>query len=393
MIRLFDYFEAKLVSEEKAKGNSSSTTIFHELLCAIALINPSIEKTLKTGKDVEKFLIANKKIVDHTNSIPSSDKFTVKEKINEAVKSDAFSLMNAFKSKFSIGSVKKIIWTGATNSSSEYGAADIVVSSTKGQFPISLKFGKGQLKNLSINTIASTLFASEENEDFISKIIVSEKAKFDELTKKWLSLMLTLVDKDTKKLIEGMHLDSWDKYQKAKFPSENVKTIYSKNKLNVDLEKAKVLYVRYFFGKVYEHNKSLAPKWREIKQEYFDAIFNDYFNSNERRQIINKNLKKLFYDQISSSDIDLYYAAEGGKKIYLIPSRKKLDALVKKLNFSYKTESSPSGYRFYIFVTNKKEEIATIDIMFRFIFGEMNGNLSTTSTGKINIQHWEEIVS
>ena len=154
------------------EAKSDATTFFHEVICGIACYNPSAAKSIEKGADIKQYFLngtisaregsgATKeanienlpqfRFMDDTKDVDgnliseqATKEFFDAGKMGER-KSDAIKVAAAIVKR--IGApTSTVFWTGPTNDSSDYGAADIAYN----EQGISLKYGKGQFGSLSI---------------------------------------------------------------------------------------------------------------------------------------------------------------------------------------------------------------------------------------------------
>lgn len=373
------------------EGSTAATTFFHEIITGIACVDPSYASNLKTGEDVLKAFNNNYIIavnvglskVDH-NKLKQATFFSPDIKVPEAIKKDAIKSANNLRTKINKGK-KPVFWTGPTNDKSKYGAADIVVNG-KG---ISLKYGKGQLKNLTIGSFGRSILNVKEN---IMKTIFKEyKKDWDKLTQEWLKIIVKEIKKtkDTEaiKIINQLKKnDTWNKYQQAKLSQNEIDILT--NAVGLTKNK-KYNEFRHFCKKLIEKYRN--KDWIKVRRDIFEKIFGSYFKGKE--EIIRMNLHKLFKKQLSVQKNDLIYSANGGKDLKVIPNEKKFEAGLKNLKFDYKLSPSKSGYEFKLIIqtANSKKLVGEIIILFRFKCGQMNGFPVTSSSGKFYITDWTEI--
>ena len=158
------------------EAKTDATTFFHEVICGIACFDPNGAATIKKGADVKRFFddktieavnaglsvippenLKQFKFMDDTvdvdgnlTSKSATEEFWIKNNLGTRA-DDAISLARIIRENLDprVGTPKKpILWTGPTNDGSDYGASDIAYN----EQGISLKFGKGQFKNLSLSS-------------------------------------------------------------------------------------------------------------------------------------------------------------------------------------------------------------------------------------------------
>ena len=389
--------------EMASGGDTSATTFYHEILCGIFIIDPNA--IIKNGDDVKKWFDnkkiiaiggANAKPVDYLQ-LPQSRYFDKKQIVNQAYIKDALNLAIKFRTKANITSVKKVLWTGPTNDSSQYGAADIVVFTNKDVFPISLKYGKGQLKNLSMNSIGDILEITKpnNNEDaVVGEIIENYRNEWDKLTRAWIKWIGDQIAVNHTKALEifmnnAKNFKTWDDFNNRPIKINNIEKLYNLCKIHYK-DKTSYKHFRKFCAKYYEtyFPVNQSNEWTEkIRKKAFENTIGAYFKSQESK--FKKNVKKLFAVQLSIQENDYWYAANGGKDIKLIPGKVRFENGIKNLKVTYSFENSGTGYIIPLVVENKKnEKLLEIKIIFRWVQGQMFGNISTASVKKEYIDDW-----
>jgi hypothetical protein len=372
----------------------------------VAIVMKYPNATIESGEDVMKYDYDGKVIaVDSSlakvspEDIESKYSNVLSKQPKTAVIKDSQKLAKALKSK--IGVPKgPVYWTGPTNDASKLGAADIWYKSKTGEEPISLKFGKGQLKNLGLENIGNILLKGvlKDNENLVDKVVEPEYMKYwDSMTRDWLDLIYSITEDDEMKSIIGKYLKlNWDGYQAQRFNEmelEGVMRYFGIEKMKKTEERS----MRYLCRKTYENKYSTkGSPWTKITKEAFNEIFGKYFEDNEDK--INKNLKDFFQAQMSISDNEMWYGADGGKKVLYVPSKEKFESISNKLlQYSFKSESTPSGYTITLFVTRKgaKKSLAIITVIveIRWSKGQMNGKPVSSSKMflKIKEDEWNQV--
>ncbi len=101
---------------------------------------------------------------------------------------------------------------------------------------------------------------------------------------------------------------------------------------------------------------------------------------------------------MSVGDTEMWYAADGGKKILFIPSESSLESISNQLlKFKFSSKASTDGYVIELTVsenaTGKVVGIITIDVSVRWKSGQMTGKPSSSSKMKLLIEpkEWNEI--
>jgi len=390
MIRL-----RKLLVE--ASGDTSATTLFHEVITGIFVANPSAK--IETGADVLKYFKDG--TITAVNAglsklpvegLPQYRFLNADVVPKPAIVADAKSTASKIRSQF--GQAKKVWWTGPTNDGSKFGAADIVVD---GKYGVSLKYGAGQLKNLTVNTFAQTVLGSNPDVNIMKELLKDYKKDWDAMTKVWMDLFLKEVElsKNKSAIAEAKKIYSsvggqWDKYQKQKMTEEQIDLIAAATGLKgLNAKKTAKVGLRYLCKKMFEAKK--WPTWTKQRNPYFIKIFGGFFDGVQPQ--IASGLSNLFKKQLSVQETDLYYAAKGGKDFKYIPGESSFDRLTKDLRFSYDHKPYGGGYEFVLTIENSAgKKLGTISIKFRWKDGQMNGTVITTSDAKWLVKDWSEII-
>jgi hypothetical protein len=249
-----------------------------------------------------------------------------------------------------------------------------------------------------MNTIGTLLEINIGNsEDAIVAEILSEyQPAWNKLVKDWIKWLgkqvamqhpkaLTLYN-DIAKGFKG-----WNDYNNRPYPIENIEKLYKLCNIKFK-ENTQYRHFRKFCAKYYEIylDRSGGEEWtNEIRKIGFENTIGAYFKSKEKN--LKKNVKQLFAAQLSVQDNDYWYIAKGGKDLKLIPGRQRFENGLKNLNVTYAFENSGSGYVIPLLVTNKKKQVLLeVKIMFRWVQGQMFGNVTTTSAKKEYIDDWTE---
>ncbi len=391
--------EKPVISEKK--GDTNDTTFYHEVITGI--IVGGGKGPFKTGKDVEKWfkkgiVFAGKgssaSLVKNLNDKVYIDSkgvsfFDASKTPSSGVVSDAIKVGNEIVKRLGKAS-KPVIWTGPTNDKSIYGAGDIGAKfSGYGDVGISLKKGKGQLKNLTVNTFFNALGLPNINPAYFLK---TYKKHWDAMTVDWVSL----VEKDFESKLKGDNKDearsifskhvkkTWDEFQKENLTKEELEVLNIA--LGTQIKKTKF---RDFCRKLYQYGK----EWNEKRDKHFDNIFNEFSDKYDHQ--IRLGLHDLFKRQLSVGKTSLFYAAKAGKTFWFIPSEDLYNKKMKPEDFiaDYETEGSGSGYDFYLHVgTQETGAVGTIKIIFRWKQGQMVGFPDTTSDYKLVTKDWSDIL-
>ena len=382
----------------EAKGDTSATTFYHEVITGI-LVGGGSGK-FETGEDVGKFF--GKKI-NAVNSGLSTiqpkgqkwERFLQKDSIPKtSLVTDAKKLASRIKSE--LGKGKNMMWTGPTNDASDFGAADIAGTFTGyGDVGISLKAGVGQLKNLTLGTFTKILGMPElKGADFLKKY----NSNFNSMTKDWVKLVEGLFNKLTKdttaKKIFKKHIKKlWDTYQKEILTEDELNTLTDAVGLNRIKYSAKTKKFKYFCRKIQEKNHPQWKDWQKLRGKHFNDIFSDLFAEHEVD--IRMNLSTLFKRQLSVGKTSLFYAAKGGKTFWFIPSETLYDKEMGPEEFiaDYELKESQAGYKFLLDVgTQELGGIGTITVEVRFAKGQMDGAPDVKSSYKLIANDWSGLL-
>lgn len=376
----------------EGKGDTSATTLFHEVITGIFVADPSAN--IVNGDDVLSYFKNGtiKAVNSGLSPVEVKSKYLNAETfVNPKIISDAKSLAAKIRSTFGTASV--VWWTGPTNDASKFGAADIVVDKKYG---ISLKYGKGQLKNLTVNTFSQAVLGSNSDVNVMKDIMKTYSGSFDKMTKGWVSLFANEVkltkNKAAIKLAKSItsSASTWKTYQKKKLKLEEIELLANSLQMTgLNINKTQKKGVKYLIKKLFEIKK--WPEWQSVRNIYFNTIFGGYFKSIEND--ISAGLGNLFKKQLSVQENDLYYAAKGGSDFKYIPGEKAFDKLTSTLQFTYQHNPSGSGYEFILNILNEAgKALGSISIKFRWKDGQMNGNIITTSDAKWLVKDWSEII-
>jgi len=382
----------------KIKKLEIDRIFFHETIIGIMITGE--EGPFKTGADVKKYFenntisASNSKLktvkIDILNYIPSlSDKLPV-DTVNDAKKC-------AKKIIEEMGVGTNIIWTGLNKQTDTYGAADIVASFSQfGTLGISLKKGKGQLKNLGVSSVFRTLGLINITPNYF---IERYTQYWDAMTKDWSDfvqkkfesmLKHTLADSKQRDMVstifENHNKKTWRQYQEESLSKHELEIF--NNVLNTKINKIKW---SAFCRKLYE---DYDLEWNKKRDKYFDKIFKNF--SKEYHSEIETGLIYLFYKQLSiCKETNTIYVANGGRTFWFIPSQKDLEIKFGKENFigKHRTQKGGGGYEFIIDAYNKnKDLVGSIIIVIRFANGQMNGFPTTKSRYKLIKNDWTSIL-
>ena len=386
-----------ILSLSEGKGDTSATTFYHEIISGIAAVKNVSDSDFKTGEDVKKFFDngtikpVNASLSPFSIMSMKQARFLTKDSIPKpALVKDAIASGKAIKSKLKYS---KAYWAGPTNDASDFGAADIILSkgSAKNGVGVSLKYGPGQLKNLSGNQFFQAIICGNIS-NFIHHIHGLNSDGFDKMTKAYVSLMEGEIkasgDKEAIKAFNSMKgaISTWDGYQKRKIDKQTA-AIFEKS---IGIPAKKMTNVKYLGRKLADRFKK---EWQPIKTQFFQIFFGEFIKTHLKT--IPNNLGNLLKRQLSVTTNDLWYSSPGGTNLKMIPGSKRFDELVKNLDLSNSHKSSGSGYNFTIHVkhTASGKELGTITVIIRWKQGQMSGYPDTTSSAKWNIDNkeWGEI--
>ena len=433
------------------EAKTDATTFFHEVICGIACFDPNGAATIEKGADVKRFfddrtISARKgggktseaditslpqfRFIDDTvdvdgnlTSESAGEDFWIKNNLGTRA-DDAISLARIIRENLDprVGTPKKpIFWTGPTNDGSDYGASDIAYN----EQGISLKFGKGQFKNLTVDAFARTALGTGKDADLLKDLQETVPEKWDDMTSTWMSLIkgsldgwkITERDKQQKKIQEKAlvkakklfntwkpKLGTWSEYQKKKITDANVQVfhdlLYWGKKGQYDKDdtdkRHNPNYFRYVCRKLYDQGPASTRKdWKTKRNNQFTNIFGTYFESKD--EIIKENLHTVFERQISVGEKAIMYAAKGGKDFKRVPSKAEFDATIKNIDFTYEGKTTGAGYTFILKaaqrgLAGKPKPIMAISIFFRWKSnGQMVGNPDTSSDSKMYIEDYTEV--
>ena len=262
----------------EAKGDTSATTFYHEVITGILVGGGN--SSFNDGTEVGKFF--KNKTIRAVNASLSTvklegavwERFLLKASIPKgSIVSDAKTLSSRIIKE--LGKGKNMMWTGPTNDGSKFGAADIAGTfSGYGDVGISLKAGVGQLKNLTLGTFTKILGMPElKGADFLKKY----NSNFNSMTKDWMKLVEGLFNKLTKdttvKKIFKKHIKKlWDTYQKEILTEDELNTLTDAVGLNRIKYSAKTKKFKYFCRKIQEKNHPQWKEWQKLRGKHFNDI-------------------------------------------------------------------------------------------------------------------------
>ena len=421
------------------EAKSDATTFFHEVICGIACYNSEAAKKIEKGADIRQYFsngtisaregsgstkeakienLPQFRFMDDTvdedgylTSKQATKEFFDEGKMTDR-KNDAIKVAAAIVKR--IGPpTGTVFWTGPTNDLSDYGAADIAYN----EQGISLKYGKGQFKNLTVNSFARTALGSSEG-NLLDELHQKVPEKWDYLAYDWLALIgeslqnwkigkgQESIQIKKKAIVEFIKIKNkmgpdWEEYQGKKVDDDIVqvfhdllyvpkkKSVYNKD----DKNKSRTKQFRYICRKIYDQGPAgIRKKWKLRRNALFTDIFGEYFKKQD--ETVKKNLKTVFERQISVGEKAIIYAAKGGTVVQRIPSKAEFDNSVEGITFSYEGKTTGAGYTFLLKAETATEskKIMDISIFFRWkSAGQMMGNPDTSSDSKMYIDDYTEI--
>ena len=424
----------KYFIQEKV-GDTSHTTFWHEVICGIACFDSAGASAITKGSDIKpyfdndtikaysasnstipiedepQFRFINDEVDKDGNLVsPEATEDFWKTNKGPAIKADAIKLAGKLVTK--VGAPNKslgpVLWTGPTNSLSDYGAADIAYN----EQGISLKYGKGQFKNLSANVVANKLLGIT---DLMSELHKNYSSMWDYMTGQWTSVVLSALKTypigrsvkkakvraeaiDRFKILTRNHSLTWTQYQKLNITSDDEKLFhalcYKKGgkETTYDKKHKQSHFFKRLCPKIVAHSgSSMAVKgWMDQRNNIMaDRIFGNYFNHKE--EDIQNGLAALFETQISVGPTPMWYASKGGKEINLVPSKAQFDSKIDKIALSYETKKVGAGYTFVLSAASTGSdpvEVMTIEIYFRWRNLQMFGNPDTSSDAKMHVEDY-----
>ena len=379
-------------------GDTSATTFFHEIITGIFCADPQAK--IKTGEDVLRYFendtiwAVNSGLgkMDHMK-LKQARFFTADQIPNKAIVSDARKMAKALTSSDKLGKPRgkpMVMWTGPTNDRSKFGAADIAFNDQG----VSLKYGVGQLKNLTVNTFGQAIGIKG---NLLVTLMKEQRKAWDDMAVAWMDEMQKALPREMGQN-ELVHLSksikTWDKYQSTKLSPKEIDFFDSKmSKLSNGYSAKHKLAkeVRFLYRKIYENRKWQPKAWHDIRNEHTSQIFKGFFD--EHDDTIRENLANLFKKQISVSENDLWYGASGGKSIKLIPGEYQFALGINNIRFDYITKGTGTGYSFTLLAYNgvKNIDVMEIVIMFRWKKGQMYSVPDASSTYKMLVDSYTEV--
>ena len=433
------------------EAKTDATTFFHEVICGIACFDPHGAATIEKGADVKQFFtngtieavnaglsaippenLKQFRFMDDTvdvdgnlTSKSAGEDFWIKNKLGQRA-DDAISLARIIRENLDprVGTPKKpILWTGPTNDGSDYGASDIAYN----EQGISLKYGEGQFKNLTVDAFARTALGTSSDASLLKELQETVPEKWNDMTSTWMDLIekslfswdigrarnaqqQKIREKALVKAKKFFHTrkssiaGNWSTYQKKKIDDKEVQVfhdlLYSGKKGQYDKDDSDKRhnpnYFRYVCRKLYDQGPaSIRKDWKTKRNYQFTNIFGTYFS--DRDETIKANLHTVFERQISVGEKAIMYAAKGGKDFKRVPSKAEFDATIKNIDFTYEGKTTGAGYTFILKaaqkgLAGKPKPIMAISIFFRFKSnGQMVGNPDTSSDSKMYIEDYTDV--
>jgi len=383
----------------EAKGDTSATTFYHEVITGIVVGGGS--GAFNTGEEVGNYFgktinAVNRGLSPINPKGQPWERFLQMDSIPKSgIVSDAQKLGKTIISNLGKGS--NMMWTGPTNDGSKFGAADIAGKFPRyGEVGISLKYGAGQLKNLTLGTFTTALgLPSLTGIGFVKEY----SSHFDAMAKDWMKLITGLFnsksnDRNANKIFKKHSKISWGAYQKEKINQSDLDILTEAVGMNkIEQKDSKQKTFKYFCRKMQEKFHPQWKDWQSARGKHFDNIFGTYLKKYDSQ--IRENLSNLFKKQLSVGDTSLFYAAKGGKTFWFIPSEKLYDKEMGPDEFiaDYELQESKAGYKVFLDVgTQTAGGIGTIIIEIRFAMGQMDGTPDVKSSYKLVTKDWSGLL-
>ena len=384
----------------EAKGDTSATTFYHEVITGIVVGGGS--GTFNTGDEVKKYFdggtirAVNAGLGTVKPEGAAWERFLSSDSIPKSkIVSDANSVGKSIISNLGKGS--NMMWTGPTNDGSKFGAADIA-----GKFPgygevgISLKYGAGQLKNLTLGTFTNTLgLPSLTGIGFVKEY----SSDFDAMTKDWMKIITGIFnsksnDRNANKIFKKHSKTTWNTYQKEKISQSDLDILTKAVGMNTIKQKdSKSKTFKYFCRKLQEKYHPKWKEWQSKRGKHFNDIFGTYLKKYDHQ--IRVNLSELFKKELSVGETSMFYAASRGKTFWFIPSETLYNKEMGPDEFiaDYELSESQAGYKFFLDVgTQTAGGIGTIIIEIRFAGGQMDGTPDVKSSYKLVAKDWSGLL-
>jgi len=387
-------------------GDTSATTFYHEFITG-AVVGGWNPGTINTGADLVpalKFCQASKDgykpmsgggdIKNYTNKSGVSW-FSSTQIPNKKIVADAKNVGTRIVKELG-KAAKPVRWTGPTNDKSDFGAADIAGTFGKGygDVGVSLKYGAGQLKNLTLGTFTQALGLKK----MTGQVFLQEyKSNFDALTKDWSDLVTKLFkektnDKNARDIFKKHIKSTWTGYQTQKISVEDVNTLTAAVGMGELTSKDKSNF-RYFCRKLQYKFKPKWKEWQVKRSKHFNDIFGNYFEDKDTD--IRMGLHELFKKQLSVGKVSLFYGAKAGNVFWFIPSEELYNKNMGPEDFisDYEIKESDAGYKFILDIgTQEIPAIGSITIEIRFKKGQMEGIADAASTYQLVAKDWSGIM-
>lgn len=407
-------------SNERGKKISlrGAKTFFHETIAGIVAVTAKLENEYKmefqTGDDVKVYFETGKIIVPDENlqikpwkdltQVRFLDKSVDLNEIKdwEDLLTDAIKIGLTIRKR--IGKFKTVGWAANTQKTI-FGASDIILfnSLIPDGVGVSLKYGEGQLKNLSVNSLFK--FLIKENTCLDKEIHAANPVIFNNMTKDFLKILRDTIIKSPYSTAVLEQWDSifskiktWDEYQKSKLVSNQIdgfKEVINGLK-KVDFSERKLLKegCKYLGRKIIEQLKKEKAdhylNWQELRQDYFNDFYGNFLNEKS----CSFDLSALLEAQLSvCPQKNLWYIAKAGTEVKKIPLSKTFKDITNKLQLIPEHYPSGSGYEFVINIRHLEKDIGKLNIVIRWRDGQMKGYPQTASTIHWNIldDDWAQI--
>jgi len=429
--KLFEDWNNLIECDLLTEASTESTTFYHEIISGLSAIGKITEysQVYNNGKvQLTKFFkdkdiqaldqnLNPISLSEKQNEFLSTSKAPKESMINDAIQS-GISIQQRFKKEGIV--INKVYWSGPTNDATDFGAADIILSPDenvqKNGVGVSLKYGKGQLKNLSGNQLFQTILPKRGrsgDHNFMDEIWEINKSDIDKMTIEFMDLIGVEINKtkdakakSTWKMI-SKSIKTWDTYQKTtldKHQGTSLFTPFIPNPISIkelnDFDKVSEYRQLKYFGRKISEVKTFKNKWKPLRTKYFNQFFGNFIKTYESE--IADNLSSLLSKQLSVTAKDLWYSAQSGTEIKRIPGQERFDKIAEALDITFTHKESGSGYEVTIHIkthpdkesgVTKAIEIGSIKIIIRFKQGQMFGRPDTSSSSKWNLKgdEWQTI--
>ena len=398
-----EFINEYILSMLLTEGSTAATTFYHEIISGIAAVKNISITNVDTPSKIKKYF-DNGTIAPVSAGLGTIDIMSLKQGRfledkddkgkpqfpDKKIVADAIKSGKAIASKLKYS---KAYWAGPTNDASDFGAADIILSKgapAKG-VGVSLKYGKGQLKNLSSNQFFQAVMPNA-GVNIMHTIYKNNIGEFDRMTRVYISEMQNIVngtkDKDAInafKLIKS--ISTWESYQKGIISPQDAEKFV---KVFPKLDVKKLKTVKYFGRKLASNMKD----WKNQRKEFFDTFFGTFINANKDK--ITKNLGTLLIKQLSINENPLWYSASGGSDLKLLPGAKQFKEIAKTISLDFDNKVTGSGYDITLIMYHQHGpggELGKIKISIRWKQGQMVGFPDTASSAKWTVSgdDWQRI--